>query len=165
MTNVELLKALIDAELNQLTNGLVKEHVRGLLVEPVSVLRGWDYGAPGEVYPCWTVLAYPDANIAIAYCEQGFGPEAPWGLVRLRSDDGLGMSIGMDSGWFSTFLGAYFDSFMATDLPIWQVFKIDESGQSVALTEQNGWDVTWEKVMQLREAHPDIRYDCWHSVT
>src|SRR3546814_4621244 len=47
----------------------------------------------------------------IVYCESGFGPERPWGLVHLG---GQHMSMGDDSGWFPIFLDAYFGSFAPT---------------------------------------------------
>lgn len=78
---------------------------------PYTVERGWDYGKISERFICWTVLEHPPSNTAIAYCEQGFGPSNPWGLVFLTGEQ---MGIGMDSGWFSTLESAMRDS-MAWD--------------------------------------------------
>jgi len=85
--------------------------------------REWDYGVPGQTYPCWSVLNHIESNTGIAFCEFGFGPRSPWGLVMLSGAEH--MSLGMDAGWFETFLEAYFDSRAITDLPIWRVFKQD----------------------------------------
>src|SRR5260370_7339874 len=49
-------------------------------------------------------------------------PRAPWGLVWLGDEEDERRSIGMDSGCYSTFLDAYFESFAATELPIWRIF-------------------------------------------
>src|SRR5213593_4196413 len=90
-----VLKRLIAQELEAVADERVRTHVRSLLIEPVPILRGWDYGKPGEQYACWGVLNHDPSNTGIAYCEEGFGPKLPWGLVWLSGDDR--MSIGMDS--------------------------------------------------------------------
>jgi hypothetical protein len=54
------------------------------------------YGPPGQKYTCWTVLEHRPSNTGIAYCEEGFGPSFPWGLIFLS---GPHMNIGMDAGW------------------------------------------------------------------
>jgi len=53
------------------------------------------------------VLKHQHSDTGIAYCEQGFGPSDPWGLVFLSGDH---MGIGMDSGWFSTLESAMRES-------------------------------------------------------
>ena len=95
------LKRLIENELAKLSDTRVEQYIRGLLVEPTPLPRDWDYGRPGQQYVCWTVLQHAPSNSAIAYREDGFGPAAPWGLLSLSGDH---MSMGMDSGWFSTIL-------------------------------------------------------------
>jgi hypothetical protein len=162
--DARILKALVDHELMGLSDTRVVAHIRGLLVEPSIVLRDWDYGKPGEQFPCWAVLNDFGSNTGIAYCEYGFGPRCPWGLVWLGSDDHRALSIGMDSGWFSTFLDAYFDSFAATDLPIWQVFRVDPAGTRVLLTGELSWEAAWQQVAHWRTADPTSRYDCSHSI-
>lgn len=61
--------------------------------------REWDYGDVGQTFPCWICLEDRRSNTAIAYCEQGFGPTNPWGLLFLAGEPS---SLGMDSGWFTT---------------------------------------------------------------
>ena len=90
---------LVERQLADITDLAIVDLIRQLSVEPFPVLRDWDYGASGEQYVCWTVLEHTPSNTAVAYCDAGFGPESPWGLVSLR---GPHMSIGMDSGWFAT---------------------------------------------------------------
>jgi hypothetical protein len=71
----------------------------------------------------------------------------------------------MDSGWFGTFLEAFFDSFAITDLPIWRVFKTESpDSKPHAISEEGEWDATWAKVKSLRKADPASRYDCSTSV-
>jgi len=60
-----------------------------------------------------TVIEHRESNTGIAFCNQGFGPAYPWGLVFLSGEH---MSIGMDSGWFISLEQAMRDS-MAWDEP------------------------------------------------
>jgi len=66
------LKNLVERELQNLSDVRVLSHIRGFLVEPNAFLLHWDYGVPGQQFPCWVVLADPKSNGAIAYCEYGF---------------------------------------------------------------------------------------------
>ena len=152
----EHLKALIDQELSTVRDARVRSHVRELQIEPLEVVREWDYGHPGEAYKCWTVLRERNSNVEIAYCLDGFGPKNPWGLV---ATSGPHMSMGMDCGWFSTFLEAYFDS-AASELPIWQVFQ-QASGSSYPgspLSDELTWESAWSEVMRLRASDGSCRY-------
>jgi hypothetical protein len=157
------IQALVEAELSALRDARVVTQIRGLLVQPTAISREWDYGPPGQTYPCWAVLNHAKSNTGIAYCEFGFGPRAPWGLLALSGSSNT--SIGMDSGWFESFLDAYFNSWASADLPIWRVFKQDGASlPGVALTEESDWNSTWEEVYRLRAADPASRYHCDQSI-
>jgi len=84
-----------------------------LLVSPRCEARDWEYGPDGQTYPCWIILEHPPSNSCIAYCDEGFGPQSPWGLLFLRGEH---LSMGMDSGWFTTLEDAFRGS-MACDFP------------------------------------------------
>jgi len=72
--------------------------------------------------------------------------------------------MGMDTGWFGSFLEPYFDA-IACALPIWRVFKKEGEGlPGRALTGEAGWNETWEEIYRLRKSDPDGHYDCHHSV-
>jgi hypothetical protein len=157
------IRALVESELSGMSDQRVLRHIRSLLVDPAVVMREWDYGAVGESYPCWAVLDHVKSNTGIAYCESGFGPRSPWGLVTLSGSSH--MSMGMDSGWFGSLLEAYFDSMAAAELPIWRVFKREGSVfPGIPLTGESDWDSTWEQLYRLRESDPSGRYDCSQSV-
>jgi hypothetical protein len=157
------IQALLETELSALTDQRVISHVRRLLVEPTAVMRDWDYGGPGERYPCWAVLNHNDSNTGIAYCESGFGPKCPWGLVSLSGTQH--MSIGMDSAWHECFLDAYFESMAASELPIWRVFtQEDNTYPGIALTPEADWDSTWKEIYRLRAAHPKTQYNCSQNI-
>lgn len=68
-----------------------------LLVEPRMETREWDYGVPGERFPYWVVAESPEEGVLLVYCEQGFGPEMPWGW--LFTGDPEFATLGMDSQW------------------------------------------------------------------
>jgi hypothetical protein len=74
------------------------------------------------------------------------------------------MSMGMDSGWFPTFLDAHFESSVATKLPIWRVFRTASTGYREPITEENTWEATWARVTECREADSASRYDCDHNI-
>jgi hypothetical protein len=155
--------ALLERELSEFADGRVANHIGSLLITPRWEMRGWDYGQPGDEFPCWLVLEHPASNTAIAYCEHGFGPTMPWGLLSLSG--ATHMSMGMDSGWFECFLETYFASKASTEMPIWQVLKhrgIDYPGLMV--TPEGSWDETWAEVMRLRASNDGFRYDCGQSV-
>ena len=155
------VSALIEDELHRLDDPRVVDHVRSLLVPPQVQMRPWDYGAANDTYPCWLAFAHRPSNTGIAYCEFGFGPAHPWGLLFLEGS--AHMSMGMDSGWFEHFLDAYFDSPASADLPIWRVFQGHDFPGS-PISGESGWEETWAKVMRLREEQPDQRFYCWQSV-
>lgn len=90
---------LVEAELSRISNSAMVAAIRGHLVAPYPVDRAWDYRRHGERFTCWTVLEHPPSNTGISYCEAGFGPTHPWGLVFLSGEC---MSIGSDVSWYGT---------------------------------------------------------------
>lgn len=162
--NADALKIVIARELEHLTDSRVMTHIQSLLVEPRIVLLNWEYGDPGQQYPGWIVLRQKDSETDIVYCQNGFGPRCPWGLVGSASDERQAISMGMDSGWFPTFMRTYFDSFAATQLPIWRVFKTDGQGAREPITAEGSWPAVWELVEKYRQSDPASRYDCDHSI-
>ncbi len=162
VTATQLLE-IVAKELADLNDARITAHVQSLLVPPVPVVRGWDYGAADEAYPCWSVLEHMKSNTGIAYCESGFGPKDPWGLVFLAGTEH--MSMGMDSGWYPRFLDAYFESMASSELPIWRVFQQsgdDYPGQSIST--EGPWEATWAQVERLRALYPERRYHCAQSI-
>ena len=157
------LRDLLEAEIATIHDDRVVTQIRMLLVEPSVKERKWDYGSKGQTYPCWSVMEHPSSDTSIVYCQQGFGPRAPWGLVaRIEGSDD---SMGMDSGWFSSFLEAYFGSFAPTNLPIWRVFREGiEADYGTAITEESDWDSTWEMIYKLRKTDGKYSYNCHHSI-
>ena len=105
----ETIAARVRVELAGMSDDALRARIQELLVSPYPVTRPWDYGAPGE-YVCWTVLEHRPSNTGIAFCSEGFGPQAPWGLVWLEERPSSTMSMGMDCGWFPSLAEAMRDS-------------------------------------------------------
>jgi hypothetical protein len=103
--------ALVDAQLDTMSDSAVAELVTRLRVPPRCEMRPWAYGRPHE-HPCWIVLEHPRSNTGIAYCADGFGPATPWGLVWLSQH----RSMGDDSCWFPSLEEALRDSRALEDL-------------------------------------------------
>jgi hypothetical protein len=157
--NADSVSARVKSELLAFSDTLIKPVIEALLIAPRPILRSWDYGQPDQQFVCWQILEDPDVGTGIAFCEEGFGPNFPWGLVSLGESD-TRSSMGMDSAWFPTFLSAFADSFSATRLNIYQVVATHPDGTRTILTEEAGWDETWEQVMALRAVGGEVRYDC-----
>jgi len=100
------ISALVEAEIAKIDDPALVMRIRELQVTPYAVDRDWDYGTPGQLFTCWTVLEHRKSNTGIAYASEGFGPADPWGLVFLSGEL---VGIGMDSGWFRTLEGAVRD--------------------------------------------------------
>jgi hypothetical protein len=102
---------LVESELNKISDERAVALIRKLRVPPRCEFRPWDYGPPNTNYPCWIVVEHPASDTAIAYCEMGFGPRCPWGLLWLSKHP----SMGMDSGWYTSIEDAIKDSFAWED--------------------------------------------------
>ena len=113
MLTVHRVSLLVDEELARITDADLQQRVRDLLVAPYAVERDWDYGPLGQRFTCWTVLEHSPSNTGIAYCQEGFGPGDPWGIVYLS---GKHMNIGMDCSWFPTLETAMRESSAASDI-------------------------------------------------
>jgi hypothetical protein len=91
---------LIEAELSAIADGAERRRVRqAVLDDPVLMRCGWDYGEEDETFPCWKVAANAERGVGVVHCEQGFGPETPWGLIWLKA---AVPRMGPDFGWFAT---------------------------------------------------------------
>lgn len=104
---------LLEQQLSRISDQQVRILIRKLLVPPRSELRPSDYGPPGTEYPCWIVVEHGPSKTGIAYCEQGFGPRCPWGLLWISGER---TSIGADSGWFGSLEEAVRESFAFLEL-------------------------------------------------
>jgi hypothetical protein len=101
MISREQLIEILEQELAAIEDVQARQQIATVLVDPALMQCGWDYGPPGQAFPCWKVGHDPEGrSVGIVYCESGFGPRSPWGLVWLHEAI---PSMGQDSGWFQTF--------------------------------------------------------------
>ena len=103
----EELIALVDVHVSQCAEPTLQQIMLRGIVEPRLELRGWDYGEPGQRFPCWIVWEHRDSGTCVGYCLQGFGPSQPWGLLRTDPKS----SLGMDSQWYEEMSAAIRESF------------------------------------------------------
>jgi hypothetical protein len=144
--SVEKMKALVESQMQQITDPVVREALQSLLVEPFLQTRNWFYGGEPEiVFPCWVVADDPENNTRYVYCEEGFGPVIPWGLVS-----NSGLEMGMDSGWFDTLERAFYDSFACADLLIWNVIKRDENDEERLLAHSLNHEDAYKLIEKLK---------------
>ena len=97
MLDRESVKALVQDQLALIRNEARKRALQAILVEPRMEDREWDYGEAGERYRYWVVAEESQSGVILVYCEQGFGPESPWGFLLTRDDQET--TLGMDSQW------------------------------------------------------------------
>jgi hypothetical protein len=108
MDNSDVVLRLVREEISRFERRDLVETVGQFVVQPYCQNRRWNYGTPGQTFPCWIVVDPPSSNVGIAYCEFGFGPKAPWGLLFLS---GGSNDMGADSGWFVSLEDAAADLF------------------------------------------------------
>jgi hypothetical protein len=104
----EHLEHIIAQQLAMIGDPAREAALRSILVEPRVKVREWDYGAEYEEYPYWVVAEALERGILLAYCEQGFGPEHPWGF--LLTDEPEFATLGMDSQWNGSLERAFVSS-------------------------------------------------------
>jgi hypothetical protein len=100
------VEALVSGQLAEIKDARRLHEIRSLLIHPRCEQRGWDYGSPGQTFPCWFILESRTVDVGIAYCDQGFGPAQCWGLMFLS---GPRTSMGMESSWHRSLEEAYLD--------------------------------------------------------
>jgi hypothetical protein len=99
--SVATIKALVAQELDEVPDEESRRRLAELLVEPSFQHLAWEYGALGATRSCCIVAKSADAELALVYCEDAFGPAEPWGAVSL-----LEASMGDDAQWY----GSLFDA-------------------------------------------------------
>jgi hypothetical protein len=94
MPSAAEVSRLVECELASIDDPSRREALRALLSQPIAVDLGWGYGKPGERHQCWVVGHSRDGSQRLVYCDKGFGPSDPWGIVGVSED-----WMGMDCQW------------------------------------------------------------------
>ena len=127
---IDYFKKVVQSQINMIKDPIVKEGLQSILVEPTNHLRHWDYSGTNETFECWTVAVDNNSDTSLIYCEKGFGPKCPWGLVATSFS-----YFGMDSGWYSNLEECYLESYHAGDLKIWNIEKRIDSSTKELIAE------------------------------
>lgn len=98
--------ALVAEQMGRIADPLLRDELKGYLVEPFVQTRKWDYSLTGERLPCWIVADFRERDAALAYSEHGHGARGDcWGVVSLSED-----YFGRDDSWFLRLEDAYIAS-------------------------------------------------------
>ncbi|WP_439631999.1 hypothetical protein [Gemmata sp.] len=92
---------LVERERTAAHDPTVQAVIRQYRVEPYPVELDWSFGQPYRRHACWVVLdGLPwNPTVGVVHCDEGFGPDRPWGLVFLR---GPNRSMGIPDQWYAT---------------------------------------------------------------
>jgi hypothetical protein len=58
--------SLVREQLERIRDSTVREVLGSFIAEPVRRLLDWDYGPPGQRFPCWIVASDPATDSALA---------------------------------------------------------------------------------------------------
>ena len=121
MTTSRQVQRLVEEQVAAVPGAARRDALRALLLaEPRREERDWDYGDAGERFPYWVVAESPERRIILVYCDQGFGPESPWGFLRTDAPGETtpeGTTLGMDAQWSSCLEEAFVRSGLGRSLP------------------------------------------------
>jgi len=118
MIGSDEVKALVARQAAVVADATRREALRGILLPvPRREERDWEYGEAGERFPYWVVAESPARGIILVYCEQGFGPESPWGFLFVDAPTEAERTLGMDSQWHRNLEGAFVHSGLARPGP------------------------------------------------
>jgi hypothetical protein len=105
---MDRIETLVAREIAAIDDAIVRVALEHWLVSPRRVLRDWDY-ADDVQHECWVIAEDPASKTSIAFCEYGFGPVCPWGLLNTDSEFN---EMGPDSAWYSRLEDAFRQSMM-----------------------------------------------------
>jgi hypothetical protein len=94
MTDPRDMRRLVDGEFASIGDSSRRAELRSTLVSPQALSLAWDYGTPGEQFECWLIGFSKEGKKRLIYCDRGFGPAYPWGIVGAKED-----GMGMDCQW------------------------------------------------------------------
>jgi hypothetical protein len=133
---------VVQEQMASIADPVVREGLTRILIPPEHHLRNWDYGWPGERLACWTLAVHRQLERSLVYCERGFGPTLPWGLVHATN-----LWFGKQSDWYRSLRDCFLDSWAAGYLPIWQVVK-NPSSANVEIVHS---DLGLDRAIKLQE--------------
>lgn len=91
--------SLIERQIASLAQRELAELIRALCVPLRWERRFWNYGEPEQVFFCCVFAEHQASGVSFVYCENGFGPDYPWGMLSAAADD---RSMGLDGQWYAS---------------------------------------------------------------
>jgi hypothetical protein len=122
----EEIAAIVEHQLQRITDPLVLDALQSLLIKPVLQERKWFYSDKTDF--CWAVAEHPETDTCYVYGGFVWDDEEellPWGLVLITELD-----MGMDSYWSKNLEIIFYDSFASHSLQIWDIIKRHEQGEA-----------------------------------
>ena len=156
---INLIKILVQDQLTEIADPLVRFALEKILIEPVLHFREWDYSSSHEMLECWTIAIDWSSDTSIIYSEFGHGPKNPWGLVTTSFPN-----FGMDSAWYQDLKSCFLESFPAGKLPIWFIERRADLNHPEIIQENLTLDQAFEIIdiitKQNKEYFVEVRkYD------
>jgi hypothetical protein len=149
--NAHVVMELFESELSRFHDLKAARGLRRFAVAPRLEHRPWSYGPPGQTHPCWIVVEDTKSQTALAYCESGFGPQFPWGLLWTQGS-GESQNMGMDCSWYPTLEGAFLESVPGAEFDKRKGAREHFLGQRdlISLLLENGHTKAANKLESLR---------------
>src|SRR4051812_46424416 len=97
MATADEVRILVAEQLAQIPDRARREALKSILIEPRLEKREWDYSPERKELSYWVVAESPDQTMALAYSDEGFGPEFPWGWLPNHAT--ASGTLGMDVQW------------------------------------------------------------------
>jgi hypothetical protein len=137
--NSEQMEELVKQQIAMITDPIVCAALVSILVPPKAEYRIW-YENAREPTLCWLVVEDKQENAGIVYSDTSFLPQIPWGLVNLSDN-----FMGIDSNWFETLERAFYDSWAAASLRIWNLICKGEDGKFYVVERDLNLGEAYEK--------------------
>jgi hypothetical protein len=103
--DADAVKRLVADQVSRIRDVSRREALEAVLIEPDLQFRDWSYGEQPQEYPCWVIARVRQRPTVLLYCEHGFGPSYPWGI--LHAED---CSLGTDGQWHQSLDDAFLNS-------------------------------------------------------
>ena len=151
------IKEIVAKEILKIKDPIILNGLGQILIKPFKHLRTWDYSTTNEKFSCWSIALDSGTDTSLIYCDKGFGPKTPWGLVSTKN-----LYFGMDSAWFNNLEECYLDSFAGGELPIWGVERHNEDNTKEIIVSDLIADKAFEIIESLRKKQVAEKYYIVH---
>jgi len=93
----EEFEVLMSSEISKVNQTEMLELIKSIKGQVRSETRIWNYGIENQEFTCWVAFEHLATKTSIVYCNKGFGPNYPWGLLSTNTPNN---DMGIDSQWY-----------------------------------------------------------------